>query len=82
MKYASSLIPLLALAACAPRPPHNIDEQLAGKSPEERRVILHSACLVEAEHLNHWHAQGQESPQSRRLKDLCAELAKQNPPTK
>ena len=90
MKYALSLIAALTLAACSPQPPQTSGEKLAGKSSEEQRTALRRDCLNEAERLgNHFKKDrrthrgaklNQDTPQTRRLKDLCFELVEEYQP--
>lgn len=49
MKPLAILVSLLALAACGPTYHESLDQELYGKSPDERRAILARECARLAE---------------------------------
>ncbi len=79
------LIPILFLSACISQPPQSLDDKLAGKSSKEKHEVLRLACLNEAEDLGepdddirnvHGVKLNKETEDTRRLKDICRQMAK------
>lgn len=84
------LIPVIfTLAACnsTQTEPQSLSQQLEGKSPEEKQEIVRLACLNEAEYTTkikkakHTRLHGarhrqmvKDTPETKRLKDLCREM--------